>query len=96
MTNLGLVSKENHQVLRIMQGVMPTYILAIQKKKSHLAKNKGPSQIQDMNEEQLQGRMLIQVMAITIGTKLSFLDIVTIVKTLVIKLSIARLIKMKH
>ena len=75
---------------------MLAYFLTIQKKKSHLAKNKGPSQNQELKKEQLQGRMLIQAMAITAGTKLFFLGIVTIVKNLGIKLSIARLIRMKH
>ena len=96
MKNLELVSKENHQVQIIMQGVTLTYSLAIQKKKTHLVRNKGPSQNQELKKGQLQGRMLIQVMAITASTKLSFFGIVTNAKTLVVKLSIARLIRMKH
>lgn len=95
MTSLELVSKENHQVRRIMPEVMPMYSPAIQKKKSHLRK-KVTSQNQDLKKEQLQGRMLIQAMDTTIGIKLFFLGIVTIIKTLGIKLSIARIIRMKH
>ena len=85
MTSLELVSKESHQVQIIMPEVMLMYFLAIQKKKSHLVRKKVPSQNQELKKEKLQGRMLIQVMPITTSTKLSFLDIVTIVKTLVIK-----------
>jgi len=40
--------------------------------------------------------MLIQIMAITTGTKLYFLGIVFIVKDLVIKLNIAWTVRMKH
>ena len=40
--------------------------------------------------------MLIQIMVITTGTKLSFLGIVIIVKILVIKLNIAWLVRIKH
>ena len=96
MKILELVSKENHQVQRIMPEVMLMYSLAIQKKKSHLVKSKVPSQNHELKKEQLQGKMLVQAMDTTIGIKLFFLDIVTIVKTLGIKLSIARLIRMKH
>ena len=45
----GLVLMENHQVLRIMQELMPTYFPATQKKKNHFIK--GPSQIQRMKKE---------------------------------------------
>jgi len=96
MTSLELVSKENNQVRRIMLEVMLMYSLSIQKKKSHLVRNKVPSQNQELKKEQLQGRMLVQAMDTTTGIKLFFLGIVTIVKTLGIKLSIARLIRMKH
>ena len=92
MTSLELVSKENHQVQRIIPEVMLMYSLAIRKKKSHLVRNKVPSQNQELKKEQLQGRMLDT----TTGIKLFFLGIVTIVKTLGIKLNIARLIRMKH
>lgn len=75
---------------------MLMYSLAIQKKKSHLVRKKVPSQNQELKKEQLQGRMLVQAMDTTTSIKLFFLGIVTIVKTLGIKLSIARLIRMKH
>ena len=96
MTSMELVSKENNQVQRIMPEVMLMYSLSIQKKKSHLIRSKVPSQNQGLKKEQLQGRMLFQAMDTRTGIKLFFLGIVTTVKTLGIKLSIARLIRMKH
>ena len=80
--------------MRKSNEVMLTFFLVIQKKRSHLTKNKiSPLSIQGMKEGQLQGRILFQVKAILIGTKQSFLVIIFIVKTLVIKPSIARLIR---
>lgn len=99
MKNLGLASKENHQVqrrklIRKSKEAMLTLFPIIQKKRNPLIKNKSsPLSIQGMEEGQLQGRILPQVKVILTVTKQSFLVIVFIIKTLVIKPSIARLIK---
>ena len=73
---------------------MLTSFAVIQKKRSHPTKSKGPPlTTQGMKEGYLQGRILHQVKAILTGIKQSFLVIAFIVKTLVIKLSIANLIR---
>lgn len=71
-----------------------TSFTIIQKTRSHPIKSKGPPlTTQGMKEGYLQGRILHQVKAILTSIKQSFLVIAFIVKTLVIKLSIAKLIR---
>lgn len=73
---------------------MLTSFEIIQKKRSHSSKNKGTfTTNQGMKEIYLQGRILCQVKAILSCIKLLLLLVVTIVKIWVIKLSIARFMR---
>lgn len=87
----GESSSTKENVNKEIKEYMITFFLVIQKKRSHITKNKSsPLSIQGMKEGKIQGRILPQVKAILTGTKQSFLVIFFIVKKLVINPSIAR------